>query len=112
MHVTLITDSDFFEFTPSVPRSLVDPHKGVNVRVRHRVYLRNPKTKIYTTRMESIQVTATKKDKHNAAFVYETHVYWTFQTTRKCVTLTTGKEIPYDILVLATGSSYSLPFKV
>lgn len=80
--VTLIDDKGFFEFTPGILRTLVDPTHLRAIQVRHAQYLR--RTRIVTgcaTRIDGRMVVVGRRT------------------------------VPYDYLVIATGFRYSLPFK-
>lgn len=80
--VTLIDTKDYFEFTPGILRTLVEPGHAKKIQVLHESYL---------TRARVIQGAATK--------VTKTHVL-------------VGKDMyPYDYLVLASGCVYNRPFK-
>jgi len=81
-NVTLIDTTEYFEFTPSVPNALCDSTYGDKIQVPHKNYLKYAK------------VIISKVD-------YIGNEYVRIK----------GREIPYDYLVISTGSSYSLPFK-
>lgn len=81
--VTLIDTKDYFEFTPSVLRTIVQPDYLKKIQVRHNHYLK--KTKIMVDTVEEI--------------------------SKKSVLLKNGKEIDYDYLIISSGSSYNMPFK-
>eukprot|EP00300_Choanocystis_sp_HF-7_P007635 c15415_g1_i1.p1 GENE.c15415_g1_i1~~c15415_g1_i1.p1 ORF type:complete len:423 (+),score=61.80 c15415_g1_i1:65-1333(+) len=83
--VTLIDDKDFWEYTPSVPRVLVEPEHADEIQIEHRQYLGGGETRICRCRVASLSEAA--------------------------VTLENGEEVGYDYLILATGSTYQLPFK-
>ena len=78
----LIDEKSFFEYTPSILRSIVEPSHLCKSQVKHKNYLKN--TKIIKGRVGVIS----KKD----------------------VTVNDNK-IKYDYLVIASGSSYSSPIK-
>ena len=81
--VTLIDNKDYFEFTPSVPRTLLVPSKRENIEVMHRNYLKNGKF---------IQGLVTNID-------------------NKTVYLNNKKKLLYNYLVICSGSRYNQPFK-
>ncbi len=80
--VTLIDTKDYFEFTPSVLRALVDPRVVKHIQVNHTHYL---------TKGTFIQGSVT-------------------DITKKEVFIST-KKIPFDYAVVTSGSFYSLPIK-
>ena len=80
--VTLIDTKDYFEFTPSVLRTLVEPNHAVKIEVCHQTYLL--KAQVLNEEVLSITDTLVK---------------------------TTEKKISYDYLIIATGSRYNLPIK-
>jgi apoptosis-inducing factor 2 len=80
--VTLIDSKDYFEFTPSVIKVLVDPSYEEKIRVMHVDYLGK-----------------THFVKGVVTYVLEKFVK------------VGSKSFYYDYLVIATGSSYKLPFK-
>lgn len=80
--VTLIDSKDYFEFTPSVLRTIVEPQHIKKIQAIHAEYL--PKTvliKDYVTGVSSNEV------------------------------LTQTNTFPYDYLVVCTGSAYNAPIK-
>lgn len=80
--VTLIDTKDYFEFTPGVLRTIVNPQHARKIQVLHEQYLR---------RAKFIRGHVYRAD-HAHVFV--------------------GREkIPYDYLVIASGWRYGLPFK-
>jgi NADH dehydrogenase FAD-containing subunit len=80
--VTLIDTKDYFEFTPSILRSLVEPKHLRKIQIFHKHYLE--KTKIVLGSVD--------KFTYKEVFV--------------------GKEkYSYDYLVVASGSTYKSPFK-
>jgi apoptosis-inducing factor 2 len=81
--VTLIDAKDYFEFTPSVLKVIVHPQFIKKVQVRHKHYL------------------------HKGKCVMDKVVKF----DEKCVKLEKGKDIEYDYLVLAVGSSYNSKIK-
>lgn len=82
--LTMIDTKDFFEFTPSILRCIVEPEHAHSIQIRHSEYL--PGCKCIRGVVSSVS---------------DTHVivenWW--------------KPVPYDILVIATGSTYNQPFK-
>jgi apoptosis-inducing factor 2 len=82
--VTLLDSKNFFEFTPSILRTIVEPTHAKRVQVLHTDYLK--KTKV-------IMVCAIKFD-------------------LKKVYLDKGNALSYDYLVIASGSSYGSGIKV
>ncbi|MDO8656374.1 MAG: FAD-dependent oxidoreductase [Nanoarchaeota archaeon] len=80
--VTLIDTKDYFEFTPSVLRTLVEPEHAAKIEVCHQAYL----SKARVLREEVLSITDT-------------------------LVKTTEKKILYDYLIIATGSRYNLPIK-
>ncbi|MFA5857020.1 MAG: FAD-dependent oxidoreductase [Candidatus Pacearchaeota archaeon] len=81
-NVTLIDNKDFFEFTPSILRTLVEPSHILKIILYHKLYLK----KTYV-----INGNVTSFDK--------THV------------IINKLKIPYDYLVIASGSKYIAPIK-
>jgi len=80
--VTLIDMENFFEFTPGVLRTIVEPEHIKKIQVLHNHYLKRAK----------ILVGGAKEITDGA--VHFDH-----------------KEIKYDYLIIAAGSSYDAPFK-
>eukprot|EP00029_Vermamoeba_vermiformis_P009133 TRINITY_DN4456_c0_g1_i1.p1 TRINITY_DN4456_c0_g1~~TRINITY_DN4456_c0_g1_i1.p1 ORF type:complete len:493 (+),score=99.60 TRINITY_DN4456_c0_g1_i1:76-1554(+) len=80
-HVTLIDDKAHFEFTPSVLRVLVQPHKMQEINRLHKGYL--PHVNVVVGRVD--------------------------QVTPYHVSLTTTQQIPFDYLIVASGASYRIP---
>jgi apoptosis-inducing factor 2 len=81
-HVTLIDTKDYFEFTPSVLRTIVEPGHMKKVQVLHSHYLK----KATLIREEVKKITDTD-------------------------VLLKKKKVPYDYLVLALGSDYQSHIK-
>src|SRR3989344_3270942 len=81
--VTLIDDKDYFEFTPSVPRVVIEPDHRKRIEVKHRDYLK-----------ETTFINGTVKEVHEHS-----------------LTLVDGKNITFDYLFICSGSKYSQPFK-
>ncbi len=80
--VVLIDTKDYFEFTPGILRTLVEPNHAKNIHRLHESYLK----RAYFVRGQVIGVT--KKHVQLADISFE-----------------------YDILVIASGSEYTRPFK-
>ncbi|MBI4151899.1 FAD-dependent oxidoreductase [Candidatus Woesearchaeota archaeon] len=82
LRVTLFDTKDYFEFTPSVLRTLVEPNHIRKIEVRHRVYL--PSTTVVREPVTTVE---------------------------KTFVIAGGKKYPFDYLVIASGSQYSSPIK-
>ncbi len=80
--VTLVDSKNFFEFTPGILRTIVEPNHGRKVQAFHRDWLMN--TTLLVGCVEKIR----------PSFIV-------FQK----------KKIPFDYLVICTGSRYSTPIK-
>lgn len=80
--VTLIDTKDYFEFTPGILRSIVEPKHVRRIQVLHSHYLRRAKV-----------IVGHVKD-----------------VTKDFVRLN-GKKVSFDYLVVSSGSTYNLPFK-
>ena len=80
---TLIDTKDYFEFTPGVLRTIVDPSNLKKIQIMHEHYLKS--TKFIRGSVKKIE---------------EDHIILEDKT-----------KIDFDYLVLATGSRYSLPIK-
>ena len=80
--VTLIDTKDYFEFTPSILRTLVEPQHMKKIQVRHSHYL------------------------HTATIVKGCAEHITTQEVH-----TEDGTYPYDYLVLCSGSRYNTPIK-
>lgn len=83
--VTFIDNKEYFEFTPSVPRTLVNPNHVNVIQIKHATYLDLKKTEILKDK-------AVKIDK-------------------KTVWTKGGKKLEFDVLLICTGSTYNKPFK-
>lgn len=79
--MTLIDDKPHFEFTPSVLRVLVQPHKMHEIIRSHKSYLQHV----------------------NVVVGHVDHV------TPYHVSLATTQQIPFDYLIIASGSTYHTP---
>jgi len=80
--VTLIDSKDYFEYTPSILKTIVEPEHLKNIQVLHHHYLQN--SRIINGTVTSI----------NGTEVY-----------------TAKEKIKFDYLVIASGSSYHKPIK-
>ena len=80
--VTLIDSKDYFEFTPSILRTIVEPEHIKKIQVLHRHYL--------------------KKARIIRGFVDEIN---------KTYVWVNGKKLFYDYLAICSGSRYSFPIK-
>jgi len=83
--VTFIDEKDYFEFTPSVLRTLVEPNHIGSIQILHSSYLDMRKTKIVQQRVSNVQ-------SHS-------------------LTLMNGEILEFDYLIVCTGSTYHWPFK-
>ena len=81
--LTLIDCEDFFEYTPGILRTLVEPQHYRRLHVKHSEYLNNAQVVVG-------HVKAIDKNK---------------------VVLVKGNEIKYDYLIIASGSHYNSPIK-
>ena len=79
---TLIDTKDYFEFTPSVLRTLVEPEHAAKIQICHKSYLTN--ATVIAGRVTLI---------------------------REKEVLVGKKSIPFDYLVISSGSHYNAPFK-
>lgn len=84
--VTLVDTRDYFEFTPSVLRTIVEPNHISSIQIRHQEYLN-----LHSSRVVQDRVTA----------VTDEHV----------VLSSDDSKLSYDYLVLTPGSRYNRPFK-
>jgi apoptosis-inducing factor 2 len=80
--VTLIDHKDYFEYTPSVLRTIVEPNHINKIQAMHKDYLKKAKI---------INAEVTEISKQNVTIK--------------------NKKIPFDYLVIASGSSYNSPIK-
>ncbi len=80
--VTLIDNKEYFEFTPSILRVIVEPKHLKKIQVLHKDYLK--KSKIILGEVKSINLKEVLVNK---------------------------KKIPFDYLALCSGSRYSSPIK-
>lgn len=80
--VTLIDTKDYFEFTPSVLRALVKPSHVKKIQVMHTHYLKNA-----------------------------TVLRGTVKTVNSTYVLFDHKKLPFDYLLICSGSRYNKPFK-
>ncbi len=81
--VTMIDTEDFFEYTPSILRTIVEPEYYKKINSKHSSYL--PNAKIIRGHVKSIN--------------------------EKFITLKNGKKINFDYLAIASGSNYTQPIK-
>jgi len=81
-HVTLIDTKDYFEFTPSVLRTIVEPTHIKKLQVMHNHYLRSATV---------IQKEALRIEPNRV--------------------ILDDRAVPYDYLVINSGSTYNPPFK-
>jgi NADH dehydrogenase FAD-containing subunit len=82
---TLVDAKDYFEFTPSILRVLTEPNHLSNIQIPHARYL--------DLRFATVQ--------HESAVAI----------TPSAVLLQSGRQLPFEYLVFATGSSYAAPIK-
>lgn len=82
-NVTLIDKKEYFEFTPSILRTLVEPEHRKKIHAKHKDYLKKA----------NVMVDCVEK-------VTKTHII-----------TKSNKKIKYDILVIAAGSRYDAPIK-
>jgi apoptosis-inducing factor 2 len=83
-YVTLIDQKEYFEFTPSILKAITYTNYLNKIQVKHTQYLKN--SNFILGKVNKIS---------------KNHVYLKNPL----------EKIPYDYLVIATGSSYVLPFK-
>lgn len=81
--VTIIDTKNYFEFTPSILRTIVEPEHIKKIQILHNHYLH--KSKIITDQVVEI--------------------------SERYVKLKSGKKVEFDYLVIASGSKYELPIK-
>jgi len=84
--LTFIDNKDYFEFTPSVPRTLVEPNHVKQMQIKHSDYLDLSKTQVINDKV----------------FKLDESSVWLKKGDRK---------IDYDCLLICTGSTYNKPFK-
>jgi len=82
-NVTLIDSKDYFEFTPGILRTIVEPEHIKKIQILHTHYLKKAKVIVGCVK------TITSND----------------------VTLENNKKIHFDYLIICSGSSYNIPFK-
>ncbi|MBS3172328.1 FAD-dependent oxidoreductase [Candidatus Woesearchaeota archaeon] len=82
-NVTLIDSKDYFEFTPSIIKALINPKYISKIQIKHSDYLKN--SKIVINKVVSLK--------------------------NNLVKLQDNKKISFDYLVISSGSSYNTPFK-
>ncbi len=83
-NVTLVDTKNYFEFTPSVPRTLLKPEKKKKIEILHKSYLK--KAEIICGCVDNI----------NDKYVYLKN---------------SNKKLSYDYLAICSGSRYNAPFK-
>ncbi|PIN90442.1 hypothetical protein COU61_02595 [Candidatus Pacearchaeota archaeon CG10_big_fil_rev_8_21_14_0_10_35_13] len=81
--ITLIDAKEYYEFTPSIIKTITNPRYSRKIEVKHEEYLKN--TKVIIGRAIRIE--------------------------KKAVILEEGKKINYDYLIITTGSNYNEIFK-
>jgi apoptosis-inducing factor 2 len=81
--VTLIDNKNYFEFTPSILRTLVDSNHAKKIQIKHSQYLK--KTNLIFNEVSNI--------------------------SDKLVETKKGRKYLYDYLIIASGSSYNRPIK-
>jgi len=81
--VTLIDSKDYFEFTPSILRTIVEPEHIKKIQVLHNYYLKRAKVIVECVQMVS----------------------------NNYVILEDNKKVNFDYLAICSGSSYNIPFK-
>jgi apoptosis-inducing factor 2 len=82
MEVTLIDTKDYFEYTPGILRTIVEPEHLRKIQRKHNSYLKH--ARIIVGNVDNV-------DKKNV--------------------LVNGKKIVYNYLVVASGSDYEMPIK-
>ena len=80
--LTLIDNKDYFEFTPSILRTIVEPRHACKIQVLHKYYL----SKANIVRGE------VTKFNDKAAYIGK-------------------RRLEYDYLVICSGSKYNMPIK-
>src|SRR3989338_8684688 len=80
--VTLIDEKDYFEFTPSILKTLVHPSSAKSIQVLHRQYLRHA---------QIVKGSVSRIDEE--------------------VVFIAKKKYPFDYLLIASGSRYASPIK-
>ena len=80
--VTLIDTKDYFEFTPGILRTIVEPDHAGKIQILHHQYLK--RTTIIVAEVQEVTATAV---------------------------ILGQRKIEYDYLVICSGSRYSLPIK-
>jgi len=81
--ITLIDEKDYFEFTPGILRSIVNPEHLDKIQVLHKDYLKN------------------------SGIIRDSVV----KVKGKKVFLKKGKSLTFDYLIIASGSRYETPIK-
>ena len=85
--VILVDDKSYMEFTPSVPRALVQPERSHKIIVQHKTYLRGSHSQIIHGKVVRLDPVA------------------------KLAYLQDGTCLSYDYAAICTGSGYAAPFK-
>lgn len=96
--VTMVDTKEFFEFTPSVLRTIVEPERLQRIQVEHAEYL--DQTELVVGKVCSLD-RATKEVFITRNLEQEVHHEGDHSLS-----------IPYDTLVICSGSYYHTPFKV
>ncbi len=81
-NITLIDSKDYYEFTPGILRTLVEPNHSKNIQVFHKHYLKK----------SGVLIEPVKKINENEV-------------------LTNKRKLKFDYLIICSGSSYNAPFK-
>ena len=81
-NTTLIDNKDYFEFTPGILRTIVQPTHAASIQALHKDYLK--KTTVIKGNVTSVT--------QNTVFIR-------------------NKKIKFDYLIIASGSTYNLPIK-
>ena len=95
--VTLVDTKEFFEFTPSVLRTIVEPERLQRIQVEHSEYL--DQTELVVGKVCSID-RASKEVFITRNLQQEAHHEGDHSLS-----------LPYDTLVVCSGSFYNTPFK-
>ncbi len=80
--ITLIDTKDYFEYTPGILRTIIEPRHLKKIQIMHKDYLK--KTKIFIANVKEINENYVKVN---------------------------NKKFPYDYLAICSGSNYNLPIK-
>jgi apoptosis-inducing factor 2 len=82
-NVTLVDSKNYFEYTPSILKSIINPNSFENISLKYEKHLKN--TKYINGTVQAI--------------------------TKEKIILNDKKILSFDYLIISTGSSYSLPIK-